>query len=257
MQDTRISRAIAETYHAKLTGAIESDVIITGGGPSGLVAAAKLASSGYNVTVLEKRLAPGGGVWGGAMGMNIAIVQDEAVGILDEFGIRHEDRGGSLHSVEAGELAAALCVNAIQKGATFLNLLAAEDVCVHNGRVVGVVANQSMVLGQLPVDPMTFSGAAVLDATGHDAALVNSLRKRGLMPTKSPDRFLGEGPMDADAGERFVVENTSEAFPGLWVSGMSVCATLGGPRMGPIFGGMLLSGAKVAEQIASSVGSPR
>ncbi|MFW6065535.1 MAG: sulfide-dependent adenosine diphosphate thiazole synthase [Planctomycetota bacterium] len=257
MQDTAISRAIAETYHEKLTGAIESDVLITGGGPSGLVAAAKLASSGYRVTVLEKRLAPGGGVWGGAMGMNIAIVQDEAVGILDEFSIGHQDRGGSLHSVEAGELAAGLCVKAIQNGATFLNLLAAEDVCVHNGRVVGVVANQSMVLGQLPVDPLTLSGSAVLDATGHEAALVNSLRKRGLLPVESPEGPLGEGPMDADAGERFVVENTSEVFPGMWVSGMAVCATLGGPRMGPIFGGMLMSGVRVAEQMASAIGNPR
>jgi thiamine thiazole synthase len=30
---------------------------------------------------------------------------------------------------------------------------------------------------------------------------------------------------------------------------MSANAAFGGPRMGPIFGGMLLSGRKVAEQI--------
>ncbi len=256
MQDTRISRAIAEAYHAKLTDAIESDVIVTGGGPSGLVAAGKLASAGFSVTVLEKRLAPGGGVWAGALGMNIAIIQDEAVDVLEDFGVGHSDGGHGLHVVEAGELASALCMGAIQRGAKFLNLMAAEDVAVHNGRVVGVVANQSMVLGQLPVDPMTMSGAAVLDATGHDATLVNCLRKRGLMPTESPDGPLGEGPMDADAGERFVVENTSEVFPGLWISGMAVCATLGGPRMGPIFGGMLLSGVRVAELITDTIKQP-
>jgi thiamine thiazole synthase len=256
MQDTDISRAIAETWHAKLTGAIESDVIITGGGPSGLVAAAKLAAAGLRVVVLEKRLAPGGGVWGGGMGMNIAVVQDEALGLLDEFGVQHKDCGDGLHAVEAAELASALCLRAIQSGATYLNLTAAEDVCVHNGRVVGVVANQSMLLGQLPVDPITLCGTAVLDATGHDAALVSCLRKRGLMPVATAEGPLGEGPMDAAAGEQFVVENTSEAFPGLWVSGMAVCATLGGPRMGPIFGGMLLSGARVAEQIAAAVKQP-
>ena len=62
--------------------------------------------------------------------------------------------------------------------------------------------------------------------------------------------------MDATSGEAFVVENVAQVFPGLWVSGMSVCATLGGPRMGPIFGGMLLSGKRVAELISSALTEP-
>jgi len=33
------------------------------------------------------------------------------------------------------------------------------------------------------------------------------------------------------------------------VAGMSANAAFGGPRMGPIFGGMLLSGRKAAEMI--------
>jgi thiamine thiazole synthase len=59
----------------------------------------------------------------------------------------------------------------------------------------------------------------------------------------------GEGPMDATAGEVFVVERVATIFPGLWVTGMAVCSTFGGPRMGAIFGGMLLSGKKVADLI--------
>jgi thiamine thiazole synthase len=64
----------------------------------------------------------------------------------------------------------------------------------------------------------------------------------------------GEGAMDADAGERFVVDHTGEIHPGLWIAGMAVCAAHGGARMGPIFGGMLLSGQRVAGMILSSLG---
>ena len=51
------------------------------------------------------------------------------------------------------------------------------------------------------------------------------------------------------------VQNSREVCPGLYVSGMSANAVFGGPRMGPIFGGMLLSGKKVAEDIAERLRS--
>ena len=40
-----------------------------------------------------------------------------------------------------------------------------------------------------------------------------------------------------------------EVTSGLYVCGMCANAVFGGPRMGPIFGGMLLSGKKVAEDL--------
>ena len=53
--------------------------------------------------------------------------------------------------------------------------------------------------------------------------------------------------MYAEKGERLVVEKTGEVCPGLYASGMSVASLYNLPRMGPIFGGMLLSGKRVAE----------
>ena len=128
-----------------------------------------------------------------------------------------------------------------------------EDVCVHGRRVTGAVVNRTMIAGQLPVDPIVFSARAVVDTTGHEAAVVEVLRKRDLLRDSTAAARPGEGPMDASSGEAFVVENAGEVFPGLWVAGMSVCTTFGGPRMGPIFGGMLLSGKRVAELIASAI----
>jgi len=61
--------------------------------------------------------------------------------------------------------------------------------------------------------------------------------------------------MDAAAGEAFVVDRVEQIHPGLWITGMSVAAALGGPRMGPIFGGMILSGHRVAELIDQDLGA--
>jgi len=246
--DVHISRTILDAYHQRLADRLESDVLVVGAGPSGLTAAADLAAGGLTVTVLEKRLAPGGGVWGGGMAMNVAVIQDAAVPLVEDAGVRHARRPDGLYAVDAIELASALCLKAVQAGAVLLNLITAEDLCVRDGRVCGVVANRSMIAGALPVDPIALSARAVIDGTGHDAVLVQALRRRGLLGDAP-----GEGPMDAPAGEAFVVERVAEIFPGLWVTGMSVCAAFGGPRMGPIFGGMLLSGRRAAEQVAEAL----
>lgn len=248
-KNTDVSEAILDSYHAKFRRALHSDVIIVGAGPSGLVAGWQLAKRDVRVTIIEKRLSPGGGIWGGSLGMNDVVIQPEAVGILDQASIRYQ-ACGELFTVEAAELAAALCLKAIQSGAIFLNLIAAEDLCVHAGRVTGLVANRSLLGESLPIDPIMLSAQAVIDATGHEAAMAKCLRRHGLLDQAG---LSGEGPMDAFAGERFVVEHVAELFPGLWTTGMTVCAAMGGPRMGPIFGGMLLSGIKVAELIAQEL----
>lgn len=248
ISETDISRAILDAYHRVLRDRLASDVLIAGAGPAGLVAARELACRGLKVTVLEKRLAPGGGIWGGGMGMNQAVVPEQILPLLNELGMRSAADAGGLYTVDAIELASRLCVQALDAGAVILNLMTVEDVCVHEDRVVGLVANRSLIGDALPIDPLTLSAPVVLDATGHEAVAVAALRRRGLLPTAA---HPGEGPMNAGAGETFVVENASEAFPGLWVAGMSVCATLGGPRMGPIFGGMLASGRRAAERIAT------
>ncbi len=253
LNEATISRAILDAYHRELTDRLVSDVLIAGAGPSGLMAACHLARRGLRVTVLEKRLAPGGGIWGGGIGMCQVVVPDEALSLLDEAGIRHTAYCDGLHTANAIELACGLCVRALEAGAAILNLLTVEDVCVHDGRVVGLVVNRSLVGDSLPVDPITFSARAVLDVTGHEAVVVAALRRRGLLTSMGPAGALVEGPMNATEGEAFVVENVSEVYPGLWIAGMSVCATLGGPRMGPIFGGMLRSGRHVSDRIAATL----
>ena len=49
------------------------------------------------------------------------------------------------------------------------------------------------------------------------------------------------------------MDNTAEIYPGLFVCGMSANAVYGSPRMGAIFGGMLLSGKKLAASIKDRI----
>ena len=60
---------------------------------------------------------------------------------------------------------------------------------------------------------------------------------------------IGERSLDVVSGEEEVVNGTKEIYPGLYVCGMAASAVSGTPRMGPIFGGMLMSGKKVADLI--------
>jgi thiamine thiazole synthase len=251
--DVGISEAILDSYGRKLRECLRNDVVVVGAGPSGMTAAFYLASRGIKTTIVERKLAPGGGIWGGGMGMNDVVFQKEALPILKDAGVRAERKHGELYVVEAVELAAALCLKALHAGAIMLNLVTVEDLCVKDNRVRGVVVNRTGISGVYHVDPIVLEARAVLDGTGHDAGLVHFLMKHKLMEKFSAANPPYEGPMDAPSGERFVVENTGEVYPGLWLSGMSVCSTYGGPRMGPIFGGMLLSGKKAAEMIAADL----
>jgi thiamine thiazole synthase len=81
----------------------------------------------------------------------------------------------------------------------------------------------------------------VIEATGHDAWVCKSLERRGILKLKE------FGPMDVETSEDLVVEKTGLIYPGLIVTGMAVSTAYGIPRMGPTFGGMLVSGRKAAE----------
>jgi thiamine thiazole synthase len=62
LNDVDISRVITKTYFDRLLAAHESDVLIVGAGPAGLTAAGILAGQGRRVTILERKVAPGGGI---------------------------------------------------------------------------------------------------------------------------------------------------------------------------------------------------
>jgi thiamine thiazole synthase len=129
--------------------------------------------------------------------------------------------------------------------------MSVEDVMVRKERVTGVVLNWTAVeMAHLHVDPLCVQARCVVDATGHATEVVKVIeRKVGAHLFTETGRVVGEKSLWADVAEEATLENTREVYPGVFVAGMSANATFGNYRMGPIFGGMLLSGEKVAELI--------
>lgn len=252
-----VSSAIVRQFSRKLLDHLAVDVAIVGAGPSALTAARYLAESGLKTALFERQLAPGGGVWGGGMLFNEIVVQDDAVPILERFGIRHEpiENADGYRRVDSVEMASGLIFGAVHSGATIFNAMTVEDVVFKNERVGGLVINWAPVerLGMF-VDPLTITADAVLDATGHPCAIVQKTIQKGKITLNTPGGgILGERPMWAESGEESAVSSAGEYYPGLFACGMSSNAIVGGYRMGPIFGGMLQSGKKCAERIIASL----
>ncbi|MBU4201969.1 MAG: FAD-dependent oxidoreductase, partial [Candidatus Altiarchaeota archaeon] len=67
IDETKITRAILENAFKDILDSLDIDVAIAGGGPAGLVAARYLADGGASVSLFERKLSVGGGMWGGRM----------------------------------------------------------------------------------------------------------------------------------------------------------------------------------------------
>jgi thiamine thiazole synthase len=251
LDEVMVTRAIVESYVESFLKYAEVDVALAGAGPANLVAAKRLAEADVKAVVFEKRLSVGGGLWGGGMMFPRIVVQQEACRILDEFGIWYCERGEGYFVANSIETVAKLTAGAVDAGAEIINLVTAEDVMIREGdRITGLVINWTAAeMARIHVDPLTVRAKFVIDGTGHDAAICRVVQKKIPGAIVGPEGIKGEKPMWAEVGERAVVQATKEVYPGLIVAGMAAATVSGGPRMGPIFGGMLLSGEKAANLV--------
>ena len=253
LDETIITKAIIESYTKDFVDSLKSDVIIAGAGPAGLVASRFLAKAGLKTIIFERKLSFGGGMLGGGIMFNKIVVQGGAKRILDLYDIKTSEYKPNYYVADAVESVAKLTSGAVDAGVKIFNLLTVEDVKIdENNNITGVVINWTAVeKAQLHVDPVTFQSKCVVDATGHDVDVVKTVLKKipGSKLNTPTGTIIGELPMHAEIGEKLLVQATKEIYPGLYVAGMAANACSGGQRMGPIFGGMLLSGEKVAELI--------
>ena len=255
LEEIVITEAIASEYFEKFKSCLELDVAIVGAGPSGMTAAWKLAEEGFKVAIFERKLSIGGGMWGGGMTWNIIVVQEESRHVLDELGLKLKEFRPGYYTVDAIAATTTLASRATLSGAHIFNCMSVEDLVLREvdgkKRVTGIVINSSAVeVAGLHVDPLVLYCRYLIDSTGHDLEVLQTLVRKNDVRLHTPSGDIeGEQSMWAEIAETNTVKNTREVFPGVYVAGMAANACFGSYRMGPIFGGMLLSGEKVAKEI--------
>jgi len=250
IDEATVTRNIIEKAAKDWIDLSEVDVVVVGAGPSGLTAAYYLAKAGLKTVVFERKLSFGGGIGGGGMLFHKVVVQSPADQILREMGCKLEKVEENLFVADTSAMIAKLANSAIDAGAKVIFGVTVDDVIFRDGekpRIVGVVIQwTAVIMSGIHVDPLGIKAKAVIDCTGHDAEVLSVASR------KIPELNLlikGEKSMWTTEAEKLTVEKTGEVCPGLYAAGMAVAALHNTPRMGPIFGGMLLSGKKIAELV--------
>ncbi|MBC8525751.1 MAG: thiazole biosynthesis protein [Candidatus Cloacimonetes bacterium] len=255
LKEEIITKAIVERFSQKFVKNLNQDVVIAGAGPAGLTLAYYLAKKGVKVSVFEKKLSIGGGMWGGGMLFNEIVVQEDGKAVLDEFDIKTVKYDADYYTADSIEAVSTICSMAMKAGVKIFNCMFVEDLMIDKNGICGVVINWTPVeMAGLHVDPLSVRSKIVVDATGHPLELLKIVERKaeGKLFTET-GKIMGEKSMNAEIGEKTVVENTKEIYKNVYVVGMAANAAFGANRMGPIFGGMLLSGKKLAEIITKRI----
>lgn len=248
ISEIQVTKTIVNEFLEDFTkNILDTDIVVVGSGPCGVAAAKYAAELGHKTVMIERNLYAGGGMWQGGYLMPKNTVGAPAHKILEECGVELKEVDDGLYVCDSFEMVSKMLASACSAGVKLLNSTNVDDLILKEDHVEGVVIQWFPAKHMPPfmtcMDPIAIRSRVVIDATGHDSILVKRLsEQRSGIPVPK-----GCGSLWVDEAEKQTVDLTHEIYPGLIVAGMAATSTYGAPRMGPIFGGMLLAGKKAAE----------
>lgn len=258
VREAEVSQEMTKLYFQELDDFAECDIAIVGAGPSGLCAAYEASKNpDVKIAVVEASVACGGGGWVGGQLFSAMIIRKPAHKVLDELEIPYDDKDAYVVVKHAALFTSTLISKVVARpNVKLFNATACEDFIIRSGVVGGLVTNWSLVTKahgtQSCMDPQVLEAKVVISSCGHDgpfgATGVKRLAEVGLI-----DKVPGMKALDMNASEDAVVNGTREVVPGMIVTGMEVAELDGTPRMGPTFGGMIISGLKAGNLAAAKI----
>ena len=144
--EKEVTRAIVEEFAKQFTEYVESDVIIVGAGPAGLMAGRELAKKKIKTFIIERNNYLGGGFWIGGYLMNKVTVRSPGEQVLKELGIPYKEYTKGLYVADGPHACSKLIAASCDAGAKFANMTVFDDLVLReDNRVAGVVVNWTPV----------------------------------------------------------------------------------------------------------------
>ncbi len=254
--EAMLSRIIIEKAIEKLNKLVDVDVVVVGSGLSGLTSAWFLALNNLNVVVVDTELGFNRGIGYNNTVLPVALIEEgEALEIAKSAGIRTYIGSNGIYVIDPLETYFRIALKALESGAYIWLGVEVTDIITRGRsdelRVHGVMVNQ---LKQLSGEPLYIYSKAVVDATEYNARIVKLLVER------HPELKLnipGMSSCNIVVGDREIIEKTGMVVPGLYVVGGSAATLYNINRTGALISNLLISGRKVALQIAEDLGRER